>query len=600
MSNPEEHGTTRISLAQAPCGHRFAIERAPCPHLVPPEATLCAWHNPAVHKDDAYVARIIAAVAAQVRGDFAETQLAGLTAPGLQLAKADLRRADLRDANLDGADLSAAKLSGALLRRASLKRAKLAGADLTGCDLTGASFAGADLRGADLSGAIIDGTVFRDADATGANFTDADIRVLRWNGRARLAEAIGLPAGLREAVAGPSPSDSDPGADTTRIWTTAIASPSALRPATVAASDLYAPAGPNTVRMPAPSRRGPWIIGLSIAIALAVAGTSVGVWGIRSAAQAPGDTQRLAGEVAAATRQAEANLAEVRKLQAERAQLEDAVSIARRDLQRAKDDALVRRADSEDARKRLVAAETDIVRLRDASDRAAIMAIKLEDAQRLAREQANELTRQERLGAILAQGVQHLRAENGRLGKIANERVAEERRVDALMAENVRLKQENENLQTDRNGLAVREHRLSADLALSQRSIKAYLARVAEADLGQVLGDDTHQLPMLPVKAGSPIALASDYLVSLKLDRSADGIMAKLVVQRPAGAANPDVSVILYDAERRPLRRLGFGFQHIDAGVPFASASATIACDSFPAFARVIVSPGTTPAVSAR
>lgn len=590
------------------CAHVFADARTQCPHPVPEGADRCIWHNPAVLKGDAYVARLVTAAAAAARGDLAEARLAGLVAPGIRLAGADLRRADLRDAELDGADLAGANLAGAVLRRASLRRARLGGADLTGADLAGTNLAGADLRSAKLAGAVLDGTVINAADLGDADLTGADVRSFRWNHRTNLGGVRGfaMPAG-EDAPTAPhtavdlSPlADPDPADDRTREFRPVAAPASALRPAAVAASDLLAPEGPNPPPTPAPTRRGPWPAVALAAVIVALAATTLGIWGLRAAAAIPADAARVASERDAALRQAEANLDEVRRLQARSAELETAAAAARTDTQHARDEASLRRAEAEDARRRLTAAETDLVRLRDADDRSALMALRLDEAKRLAREQAVEMAKQERVGGILSDGVRQLREENARLSKVVNERIAEERRADLLAAEAARLRAENEGLKADHEAFASRERRLTADLAESRRAIDAYLARVAEADLGTVLGDDAAKLPLLPVKPGSPLALGGDFLVSLRLDPVEGGIAAKLVVQRPAGMANPDVGVILYDKDEKPLRRLGFGFPRVDPGAPFASASATVASATFPAFARVIVSPAATAPVGAR
>ena len=600
-ADSDQDETHAAAPAVVTCNHRFAGERGPCPHLPAPESTICVWHNVLVDKGDAYVARLVAQAAEAARGDLAEASLCGLHAPGIALAKADLARADLRDAVLDGANLAGASLAGAVLRRASLKRADLSGADLRGADLAGANLGGAELAGTRLAGAVLDGTVLKGARAAGADFTGADWRSVRWSRRSRLAGATGLPDELAAAVAGPEPAEDDPGADESRVWERGAAHPSALRPAAVAASDLLAlPDGPNGPPLPSRTRRGPWLAIAAVAAALALAGTAFGVWGLRVAAAGPQDGARLAAEAAASARQAEANLAEVRRLQVALASAEEAQAAARTAAARSADDAAMRRAEAEDARRRLIAAEADVARLRDADDRAALMALRLAEGQRLAREQAEQLQRQEKVGTILAEGVRQLRSENARLDAVVSERVAQERRADQIAAELATAKQELETVRGERTALSQRERRLAQDLIDSNAVVQGYLARVAEADLGHVLGDEAARQPLLPVKAGSAIALGGDYLLSLRLDRTEDGLAAKLVVQRPAAAANPDVSVVLYDAQQRPLRRLGFGFQHIDRGAPFASASAQVACDVFPAFARVIVSPAATAPVGAR
>jgi hypothetical protein len=338
----------------------------------------------------------------------------------------------------------------------------------------------------------------------------------------------------------------------------------------------------------------------AVAATLAIAGTALGVWGLRAAAAQPQDAVRLAAELNAASRQAEANLAEVRRLQAALASAEDATGTARDQAARASDEVTVRRAELEDARRRLQSADVELGRLRDASDRAALMALRLAESQALAREQAVQLQRQERVGEILAGGVRQLRDENARLDAVVSERVAQERRADLLAAELATLKQDLEAQRSERTALATRERRLTQDLADSRTAIQGYLARVAEADLGNVLGDQASQLPLLPVKPGASLALGGDFLVSLRLEATDGGLDAKLVVQRPMAAANPDISVVFYDADQRPLRRVGFGFPHVDRGAPFASASAQIACDRFPSFARVIVSPAASEPVGVR
>jgi uncharacterized protein YjbI with pentapeptide repeats len=600
-----DHEETQVAAAAVvpvvtACVHHFAEAREPCPHPVPPEATRCVWHNAAVSKGDAYVARLVAQAVVAARGDLAEARLAGLHAPGIRLPNADLRRADLRDAVLDGADLRGARLAGASLRRASLKRADLTGADLSGADLAGTNFGGAVLDGAALRGATIDGTVLKGASADGADLAGADLRSLRYDRRSRLAQANGLPAELASSLDPVAPAEDDPTADESRVWARGIDHPSSLRPAALAASDLLAMDGPNGPPTPARRRRGPWPWIAAASLMLAIAGTVIGAVGLRASRAVPQDAARLAGELAAAQGQADANLAEVRRLQGLVAKAEEAAAIARTDAARAQDEGAVRRAEAEDFRKRLTGSETELIRLRDADDRAELMALRLAEANRLAREQAEMLTRQERVGGILAQGVRQLRDENAKLDKAASTRQAEERRADLLTAELATVKQELDAVRADRDALATRERRLSGDLADSRTAIQAYLARIAEADLGHVLGDEASRQPLVPVRAGTPIALAGDYLISLRLDQAEGGVSARLVVQRPAATANPDVSVVLYDADQKPLRRLGFGFPHIDRGAPFASASATVACDRFPAFARVIVSPAATAPVGAR
>jgi hypothetical protein len=99
---------------------------------------------------------------------------------------------------------------------------------------------------------------------------------------------------------------------------------------------------------------------------------------------------------------------------------------------------------------------------------------------------------------------------------------------------------------------------------------------------------------LLAVAAGKPVALAGDYLLTLRVDRGSQPgtITTQVVVQRPSSAGNPDVTVVLYDADQQPLRRLAYSFPHVDAGKPFLSTSSEVTCERFPAYARVMIAPG--------
>lgn len=129
------------------------------------------------------------------------TDLTGVSFPGVRLHHADLRSsrfdgADLSDAVLTDTRAHAASLQGARLRDANLVNgrlqfanlidADLSRADLRGARLEHAGLSGANLEGALLSGADLTDAVLQSADLSGANLTGLVSAVLR---RANLAMA---------------------------------------------------------------------------------------------------------------------------------------------------------------------------------------------------------------------------------------------------------------------------------------------------------------------------------------------------------------------------------------------------------------------------
>ncbi|HEX5052277.1 MAG TPA: DUF2169 domain-containing protein [Planctomycetota bacterium] len=155
---------------------------------------------------------------------FDQARLVKARLPKARLVDADLQFADLSKADLQGADLTGAKLSlatlnlvkgdGAILakvvfdmgkitkcrlRGASFVGARssmgsLGGSDLTGADLRGVQFDKVDfmktvLDGADCRGASLQKAIFRDVQAIGTNFDDADLAAASATGAATFAKA---------------------------------------------------------------------------------------------------------------------------------------------------------------------------------------------------------------------------------------------------------------------------------------------------------------------------------------------------------------------------------------------------------------------------
>jgi hypothetical protein len=251
-------------------------------------------------------------------------------------------------------------------------------------------------------------------------------------------------------------------------------------------------------------------------------------------------------------------------------------------------------ADLESLRSALGEREHDLARLSGADDRAALAELQARDLESLAGDLARQSSRQDRIARVLADGLARHQEDAAqisreltrlRTGATQAERAVAE--ADNLRGEMAALRQERDQLQTLHQGAR-------DELSAAKRDMARWLARIDSSGLQAALADDRADTPLLAIKAGSPLALGGEYLVSLVVDRTkaSNQIGVQLVVQRPAAAANPDATVILYDQNHRPLRRLSFSFPHVDAGGPFVTVASTLACDRFPAFARVILAPG--------
>ena len=248
----------------------------------------------------------------------------------------------------------------------------------------------------------------------------------------------------------------------------------------------------------------------------------------------------------------------------------------------------------EAARASLHEAESDRLRLLTADDRATLLALKVDELTRVNAELARHSARQDQVGHILADGVTRLQQDNHAIAAERDQRAVDQQRLAQAEEDTARLRGELSALKLDRDGVQSQNQKLSGELLAASRELERYLARVNAAQLQDYLTGDDEHAPLLPVRAGQPIALSGDYLLTLRVDPGTQPgtVQAQVVVQRPAGSVNPDVTLVLYDQDRRPLRRLAYGFPHVDDGRPFVATTTVTACDRFPAFARVLVSPG--------
>jgi len=590
----------------ASCQHLFADPRHACPHQAPGAATTCIWHNTNVGKADPYVralfmhADTLLAVSGPAGSAFVEAHLAGLDLKDLRLPGRDFTGADLRDAMLDGCDLTATVFACANLRRASLRHAILHGADLRGANLTGTSLAGADLRDADLSGAVLDGTVLLGADLRGANLAGAQVTDFQWNRLTRFHGIKGLDA---------KPGQSD--RDTTQIFLAPVAIED-LDPAERLALDqepdlartrVFTVGRSTSAENPSPSdyethassttgrRTTPWLFMPAVVavIALTVGGAAGAAAMARPAAPPTIDHDEFTG----LRLQHDADLAQLKELQERTSSMADALATVQQTA--GADGARVVLL-----RQQLAESQADLARMLDAEDRATVAALANTELNLLNRDLAGTTAKQERLAKILAEGVERFRVSSERLAGELGEAKARVAALESTQADNIKLTQKTAALTQERDALNDLYQRTHGDLVAAHSDIERYPARISGTQLQGLLAEDANAATLIPVTMGRPVSLGGDFLVTLTVSQAAPSksvgtpptINVKLVVQRPAAAANPDATVVLYDAKRRPLRRIATSFPHVDQGAPFVTLAASLTCDRTPAFARIILAPG--------
>jgi hypothetical protein len=611
-----------------PCSHAYRDPHAPCPHTVPPGGTLCIWHNPLVRKHGEYIPALLAQADAMAKGDLSDFSLAGLLRPRAALALRNLSGADLRDAFLDDSDLSGADLQGAVLRRASLKGADLRHARLHGADLTGANLSGADLRHADLTGCLLDGTILLAADLRQADVGGAILRGFHWNRLTRFAGITGLcpassvdgeadetqsfpaPLALADHASGDVSAlqDALPELTRTRLFAPLPATPRSVHggiqddaqrvawpdadPVVGGQADAATPA--SRASRPAWYHRPTLLAAASLAL---VIGAAVGSGGVLlgrawlAASLAPAVASALPGMPAAGgdhpPSQHDADLLQLRQLQTRAQELADQVAVSRRD-------AAVQRAEAERLRLALADSENDVARLRGVEDQALLLTQRLAEARQVSADLARQSSQQDRLAAILSSGVERLQRDNAALASDRDRWQSEAQKLGAQAAHASELADRLASISRQRDDFAQDNQHLRGELQDAQQQMQRCLARIDAAHLQDYLGTDEHQAPLVPVVAGQPIALSGEYLMTVRVDpgHAANTVDTQVVVQRPPGTANPEVSVVLFDQDRHPLRRIAYGFPHVDAGAPFVCSQTSIACDRFPAFVRIVVAPG--------
>ena len=572
------------------CGHPYQEPHPPCPHATVDGSDRCLWHDVRVRKDDAYVPALVRAADRQTDGGLDGFHLVGLHWPAAVLPGRSLRRADLRDAILDNADLSGADLSGAILRRTSLKRANLQRACLTGADLSACNLSSADLRDADLTHTILARTVLNGADLRGANLAGAHIDGFLWNAATRFQGVHGVAEPLAageddETHACLSPMVAGALAEFDEVDRSQLDDLDPDREATRSFAALAPVVGAALVR---PSNRRTERTYLTIAcVSLLVAAVGIAV-GLTPQASKPSGSTGIDPQFALEQerQQSAAYRDRLQALEREQATLAG----TREDSARAIEAA---RGESQRLTTLLRQAQSDAARLREADDRIALA------EQRIAAVIAERDTLQEaylrrqRLGSILAAGTQRLQEQTTAQDKRVVELTQAAERAALIARELATARAEAKRDAAARDDALARARQLSDELATTRDDLERYLGRVTGTAWQDLLTDNGARSPFVPIKPGHTIALGGAYALTVRISPSSKpGMIATaLTVQRPLGAPDPDVAVLLYDREHRILRRMAFSFPAIDDRVPLAAAQADIACAQFPAYVRILVAP---------
>ncbi len=588
----------------AACTFTYADPHAPCPHAAIDGSSYCLWHNTTIIKSDPYVRDLLKRADASTQGDLAGFHLAGLSWPNAKWPLRNLIHADLRDAHLDGADLSGADLTSANLKRASLMRADLRGAQLCGADLSRTNLSQADLRDANLSGAHLSGTILNGCDLRGANLAGAHIVDFCWNRRTRFAGVKGLEAQQTSSNYGdptqafPAPlamadhsdkepsalNDPDPAQEKTHVYAPVITG-------FITPQQSHVPT-PNTPEISPEVTVSSWRsrIALAASLTIALGGAGFGYWGWSRAqiTKSPNNNNtHLTIEVANLQQQHEADLSEIMRLQEKLRENSDQST-------KAKQDAAVARAQSDSMRSALHASENDLIRLHTAHDQVVILEQKIVQLTNLNTELAKNSAREADIGRILVNGVDQLRDANNGLTKERDQLAIDRTHLTSVENELAKLRANFNKLSHERDTLLANNQQLTGDLQSATRDIERYLARVNATHLQDYLTGDNNTVPLLAIQAGKPLALTGDYLLTLRVDHGSqpETVLTKIVVQRPNSATNPDITVVLYDEQHQPLRRLAYSFPHVDTGRPFVASATEVACERFPAYARIYVTPG--------
>lgn len=588
------------------CTHPYRDSERACPHTPVGESSLCLWHNPAVQKSDAYARDLLAQADVVAQGDLTQFQLVGLVWYGAQLPRRNFRGADLRDAIFDGSDLTGCDFSGAILRRACFKRCTMQGVHLTGADLTGTNFCDSDLSNATITCAIIDGTLLMGADLEGVQLASATIKSFRWNRRTRFNKAISdtevrsdgdsdaptqaflAPLALETSASARSQLlDGDIEDNRTREY---IAESESVTPlASLPVTENFGPTKiTKIVALPTPQKQWlPW----AVAATIAVGGAGVGAWGYAATRGASSVSSTTLADVQQERdnllTQHEADIAEMRRVQ-DRAHV--AESHAAENIQ----ESTMRRTELESLRAQLRDAELEASRCQSAEDKAALLGVTVQELELINGDIARHGARQERLGRVLSDGVSRLDRERQEAVTALARNQADVQHLLVLEHDVQGLRDQISDTTRERDVLLAQNRKLMSELTVAQGDIERYLARVEGTHLRDVLVGNGVEAALLPIEAGTTLALNGDYLLTLRVDPGAQAglVQAQIVVQRPPSAANPEITLVLYDAERQPLRRLSYSFPHVDRGAPLVSSTTITACDRFPSFARVQVVPG--------
>jgi uncharacterized protein YjbI with pentapeptide repeats len=593
-----------------------------CPHQATPGNTRCIWHNQTIKKSDLYVALLLEQAIDLIGTDLSDFQLAGLQWPAAALAEKCLAGANLRDAHLPGANLHRTDLHNAVLRRANLSRANLQDANLSEADLRMANLHGADLRGAVLQRAQLDDSILIGADLRDADLEGATLQNFVWNRRTRFAGVRGLDADLdfgegdaTQLFAAPmamadhlglsaSAADFyDPELDRTHVYRIgeksktpqqAPPAPDETMQAVPEGLAAGAKAAPHPIRRP----NRTWFGLLAASLMATLMACGFGVWAYTQMLDLKQDllTERRRGSEQGPTeiddsawreRLTEKN-SQVQSLMEEIANLRQVMEqreLAHKELHTARQEQ-----------------QLTIARLRTREDEAAAMRLVHKE---LKREHLALLNTNQRLhdtARILRQGLDQLQEQRDELAVFKQNHLTDYYNYNRLQGEVDEFRQQNQKLTSKNKSLQLVNDSLQQNLREAEQSLKTFLAHIEGSRLKEFLHSDNAEEPLIPITLNKPMVFGGEYLVTLRVEPGErdNQVRTSLVVQRPANKQLPDINLLLYDSNGRPLRSVSYSFPAGNGNTPFAATQTTLSCPRFPTALRLLVNPGLDPSLVAR
>ena len=200
--------------------------------------------------------------------------------------------------------------------------------------------------------------------------------------------------------------------------------------------------------------------------------------------------------------------------------------------------------------------------------------------------------RNEDMASILSKGVQELSAREQQLSQRTFDETSLRSRIETLQNELNRHQAARKALSEELTRAQNRNEQLFADLSEASLQLEQVVSQVRGTALEQLLHSSHEEAPLVQIIPGRPITFGGDYLLTMHVNpgNQADSVATRLVIQGPHNEQIPDVEVIFYGSDGKPLRKMRLGFPDSDSTRGFASAHTELSMSEFPTSARMIVS----------